>query len=281
MMKIGCMDLSYNDDLTSGKLNLEGFIERAYSLGLDGIEIHSKNLLSDEPKYLWDLRLKAMRRGLPIGYIGISNDFGKPADEIPAEIAKVKHVVDIASFMAVPLVRVFAAWLRTGEPEDVIWKRLIPSLQEAAAYGEEKGVVIGLQNHNHKNVTKTGRDVLRIIEEVGSSYLSHILDTGQYIGSPGAPVPGEDRTGDQAPANEDVYNSIKETAPLAVYVRTKFYRVMSGEEVWLDYPRIIGILKDAGYNGFVSVVYEGWQAEPSETAVPKAVGQLKKILGRS
>jgi sugar phosphate isomerase/epimerase len=276
MIKIGCMDLSFRRYIEAGKMDLEGFIEKAYQMHVDGIEIHSRNLRTTEPAYLRDLRLRAMRRGLPIGYMGVSNDFGKLPEELPFELAKVKSAVDIASFMAIPMVRVFAAWLRTGEDEQVVWKRSISCLEEVAAYGEEKGVVIGLQNHNHLNVTKTGRDIRRILDQVDSPFLTHILDTGQYVGSLGASGPEE--AWKVGRSTQAVYESIEETAPLAVYVRCKFYRVQDGEEAWLDYPRIVEILRKAGYNGFLSVVYEGWQAEPAETAVPKALNQLRSLL---
>ena len=42
--------------------------------------------------------------------------------------------------------------------------------------------------------------------------------------------------------------------------------------------RILEILKGVDYNGWMSVVYEGWEAEPSGTAVPKAVAHLRTLL---
>ena len=36
MMKLGCMSLSYKQEFTEGRLDLEGFIERAYQLGEAG-----------------------------------------------------------------------------------------------------------------------------------------------------------------------------------------------------------------------------------------------------
>ena len=112
----------------------------------------------------------------------------------------------------------------------------------------------------------------RILEGVDNPYLSHILDTGQYVGSPGAS--GAD--GKEDPTL-NFYGSIEETAPLAVHVRAKIYRISTGEEAWLDYPRIFKILNGVDYNGWVSVVYEGQADEAEETAVPKAVSYLRNI----
>ena len=273
MMKLGCMSLSYKDEFSAGEINLEGFIERAYELGLDGIDLHTGAFGSTEPDYLRRIRLQALRRGLALSYIGVSSNFGKPQEELAAEVATAKEWIDVAGFMGIPLVRVFAAWVPEGDTEEAVWARMIPCLKEVAEYGDAKGVVVGLHNHNHGCVTRTGKDVRRIIDEIDNPYFSHILDTGQYVGSPGAS--GADGVEDPS---LDFYGSIAETAPLAVHIRCKIYRIQSGQEQWLDYPRILDILRGVNYNGWLSIVYEGQDVEPEAAAVPKAVNYLRGLL---
>lgn len=273
MLKLGCMSLSYKDEFAANKLDLEQFIERAYQLGLDGIDIHTRAFASLDPAYLRRIRMQAFRRGLALSYIGVSSNYGKPQDELAAEVATTKEWIDVAAFMGIPLVRVFAAWIPEGDREEDVWARMMPCLEEVAAYGEEKGVVVGLHNHNHGCVTRTGKDVRRIIESVNNPYFSHILDTGQYVGSPGA----SGQRGHEDPAL-NFYGSIEETAPLAVHVRCKIYRVQSGVEEWLNYPRIFEILQGVNYNGWLSVVYEGQDVEAEATAVPKAVRYLRGLM---
>ena len=273
MMKLGCMSLSYSHQFRDGLIDLEGFIDRAYDLGLDGIDIHTRAFASTEPDYLRNIRMRCLKRGLAMSYIGVSNNFGLPKDELPGVVADVKHWVDVAEFLGIPLVRIFAAWIPEGEPEEQVWDRMMPCMEEVAAYGQEKGVVLGLHNHNHGCVTRTSTEVKRILEGVDNPYLSHILDTGQYVGSPGAS--GAD--GKEDPTL-NFYGSIEETAPLAVHVRAKIYRISTGEEAWLDYPRIFKILNGVDYNGWVSVVYEGQADEAEETAVPKAVSYLRNFV---
>jgi len=273
MMKLGCMSLSYKDQFAAGEMDLVRFIDRAYELGLDGVDIHTRGFASTDPAYLRDIRMRCLKRGLAISYIGVSNNFGRPEGELKGAVDEVKQWVDVAAFMGVPLVRIFAAWVPEGEPEEQVWERMMPCMQEVAAHAEEKGVVLGLHNHNHGCVTATGKEVRRIIDGVNNPYFSHILDTGQYVGSPGA----SGAEGKEDPAL-NFYGSIEETAPLAVHVRAKVYRIQTGEEAWLDYPRIFEILKGVDYNGWVSVVYEGQAAEAEETAVPKAVNYLRRFV---
>jgi sugar phosphate isomerase/epimerase len=273
MIKLGCMSLSYKDEFRAGTLDLEGFVERAYQLGLDGIDIHTRAFASREPAYLRGIRMAALRRGLALSYIGISNDFGRPQEQLPGQVQMVKDWVDVAAFMGIPLVRIFAAWVRGNDTEKEVWARMMPCLREVAAYGQEKGVLIGLHNHNHGCVTATGEQVLRILREVDNPYFTHILDCGQYIGSPGA----SGAEGVEDPAL-DFYGSIALTAPYAVHVRAKIYRIQSGVEAWIDYPRILEILRGVGYNGWMSIVYEGQAVESEASAVPKAVTYLRGLL---
>jgi L-ribulose-5-phosphate 3-epimerase len=60
-------------------------------------------------------------------------------------------------------------------------------------------------------------------------------------------------------------------------VQAKFY--YGGGEWYtldLDYKRVAGILKDAGYKGYVSVEYEG--KEHADTAMPKCLAVLREAL---
>ena len=75
-----------------------------------------------------------------------------------------------------------------------------------------------------------------------------------------------------------MYKSIEKTAPLAVFVRAKLYRLGSGKEEWLDYDRIFKILRGVKYKGFVCLVYEGWKDMDAPHAVPKGVKFLRSYL---
>jgi sugar phosphate isomerase/epimerase len=266
MMKIGAMSLNVRDTTATA------FAQIVYDLGYDMIELHSSAFESTDIDYLRTVKKDLMKKGLPLGYIGISNDFGCPIEEHPEQIALIKKWIDVADFMSCPLVRVFGAYIPEGcEDEEALWSPMIAGFQEVTDYGYEKGIFVGLQNHNHNNVTRTGDDLLRALRETDRPYFTHILDTGQYAGSPGA-------SGHQGSSHPDYdcYDSIAKTAPYAVYVRTKFYRIESGVEEWLDYPRILDILVEVGYNGALSVVYEG--ESDAIDSMDKAAKYLRTLI---
>ena len=150
--------------------------------------------------------------------------------------------MDIALILGAPMIRLFC-----GQPleDPAARQREIQCFQEVADYGLEVGIAMGLQNH-----PSTGDDVIRIIAETDRPNFSFLLDTGQWCGSParnqGIPDP-----------DHDIYEYMKQTAHLASHVRAKFYKIDSGKEEWIDYERIVPILAEAGYNGPLSVVFEG------------------------
>jgi sugar phosphate isomerase/epimerase len=173
------------------------------------------------------------------------------------------------------VLRPFAGSVGAGRSRNAVWGRAVAGLRRAAEEAEMAGVVVGLQNHDHGYVAATGEDVARLLREVGHPWCKHVLDTGQYLGSPGASgATPED------PGRYGAYRSIARTAPLAVLVRAKRYRLRTGKETWLDYGRIFKALREARYHGFVSLVYEGWPDRGAPHAVPDGVRFLRGYLGR-
>lgn len=274
MIKLSLQSLSYRDTFNEGKIDLEGIVEKAAELKMDGVDLHARHFASTDEAYLERIRLLCLRRGLHICYIGVGNDFLKTGGEYDEQIRLVKDWIDVAGRMGVQMVRVFGGRLAESVTEEEAWPRLVAATKEVIAYGRTRNVVCGLHNHNHGCIPSTGEQVVRLLDEVDDDYYSHILDTGQYRGSPG--VSGGGRG---VEAREwDFYGSIEVSAPRAVHVRAKIYRIASGKEAWLDYDRIMPILKAVGFNGWMSLVYEGQDELDEEAAVPMANGFLRRLL---
>jgi sugar phosphate isomerase/epimerase len=273
MMRLCCLSLSFRPEFATKQMDDLKFIDLCSMLELDGVDFNRSSLRSLEKDHLKKIKKACLERGLTIACLGVSNDFGKPPQDQEAVQKQIREGIDTAQFLGAPVVRLFAGSVRAGQDREAVWKRAVEGLQKAAAYGEKAGVVVGLQNHNHNNITSSGEDVVRLLKEVNHPWCVHILDTGQYLGSRGA--------GGAQPEDarkHDVYQSIEKTAPLAVFVRAKLYRLRSGKEEWLDYDRIFQILRRVKYKGFICLVYEGWADLDSMHAVPKGVQLLRSYL---
>ena len=274
MIKLSLQSLSYRDTFVSGELDLFGIIDKASELRLDGIDIHFAHFASTADDYLREVRRACIDSGLSICYIGVSNNFGMVGEAQREQIENMKHWIDVAARIGSPMVRAFGAWVPDNESEESVWPRLVEATKEVAEYGRERDVIVGLHNHNHGCIPATGDQVLRLLQDVGNPYYSHILDTGQYRGSPGVSL-GERGTEDP---KWDFYGSIAKTAPHAIHVRAKIYRIASGKEAWLDYDRILSIIKSVGFNGWMSVVFEGQDELNEVDAVPLAAKFLRDAL---
>jgi sugar phosphate isomerase/epimerase len=273
MMRLACLSLSFKPEFTAKQMDDLKFIDLCAMLELDGVDFNMNSFASLEKDHLKKIKKACLEHGLTIACVGVSNDFGRPAEDQEAVHKQVREGIDTAQYIGAPVVRLFAGSVKTGDTREAVWKRAVEGLKQAATYAEKAGVVVGLQNHNHNNITSTGDDVIRLLKDVDHPWCSHILDTGQYLGSLGA---GGAQPED--PKKYDVYKSIEKTAPKAVYVRAKLYRLSSGKEEWLDYERIFKILRGVKYNGFVSLVYEGWKDLDAMHAVPKGVKFLRSYL---
>jgi sugar phosphate isomerase/epimerase len=112
---------------------------------------------------------------------------------------------------------------------------------------------------NHWGISSTPEGLLRIVNGVDSPWLGILMDTGNFL--------------------EDPYDELEQIAPQTVLVSAKTYY---GGGVWysldLDYKRIAKILEKVGYNGYVTLEFEG--NEDAHTAVPKSIKRLRKAFGQ-
>ncbi len=227
-------------------------IEFARELGLDIIDFHLQGIPND-PEFLIGLKMQCLKAGLPIGYLGAGSLAG-PAELMAERLEKAKADVDLATFIGAQMVRVFARGKWPDEPaeQEAVWGPMIESFKELSDYAAERGVVLGLQNHNHGGCAMNADLVLKILADTDRDNLTFIMDTGQWQGSPGGSPRG------WMDITVDIYRDyIERTASVASSVRAKIYKIDNGREEWLDYPRIMKILHEAGFNGNISICFEG------------------------
>jgi sugar phosphate isomerase/epimerase len=270
MMKLACASISFKGEFAAGSMNLFSFIDECRRLDVDSVDLNAPHFASADEAYLREVKMRCVRNGLPIGCLNISNNFGMADAVLGQQVEMTKRWIDNAQYLGAPQVRVFAGSTPPGDSDMAARARATRALKVVADYGYTRGVLVALQNHNHGALTKDGDEVLRLLERAGP-HLGHVWDTGQYVGSPGAS--GADRS---QGAQERLYRSLEQTVHLATHVRTKIYRITGGVEEWLDYPRIFGMLRTAGYNVSCAIVYEGPGGE--RTAVASAVHFLRQFV---
>jgi sugar phosphate isomerase/epimerase len=207
----------------------------------------------------------------------VSTNFGVPQDRQKAEFAKALEAIRVGTFLGAPLLRVFAGSPPSEADRQAAFDRAAAGIRRVCEEAAQVGLPVGLQNHNHLALCRTGEEILRMIKKVDHPNLTFLLDTGQWAGSRGASAPPTAEL-----RGADYLESIRQTASLARYVRVKFYNpVADGSEPWIDYKTVFNILRGVHYQGFIDIVYEpgkgkGDPGEDIRTAMPRVVSFLRR-----
>jgi len=250
MIKVGCAAYSYNAYLEKKVMRLEDFIEECYRLRLDGVELTGYYFESMDAVYVDKLKRLAARKGLAISGAGMGSNFCQ-ADKArrEKEIQEVKKWVDVSKRLGAPCLRVFGGQTPSGYTEEQATEWTIDALRTCCEYAAQGGTIIALENHG--GITSRATNVVKIAKAVNSEWFGINLDLGNYRG--------------------DIYEEIAMTVPYAVHSHAKMFEDQPALKR-LDYVRVRHILESQGYNGFVSLEYEG--PDDSKLAVPKETKYL-------
>ncbi|MCX7919946.1 MAG: sugar phosphate isomerase/epimerase [bacterium] len=236
------------------RMKLLEFPAKCASLGIEAVELLEYHFESKEEKYLDSLKSACQKAGVKIACLAIGNDFTIVDDKERAkEIKNVIESLNIANYLGAPVMRVFCG---TRSVTDAAVHRVIESYKEVVPIAKKLNIKLGMENHWGASVNPD--NVVRIIEGVDSPYFGSCPDFGNW-------------------QPDDRYTAMAAVAPYAVHVHAKSHAFLpNGEEKDLDYRRLLDILRDAGYDGALSIEFEGKGNEI--TGVKKTVALLKKYL---
>lgn len=239
-------------------MTLDDFVRLCADLQLDGTELTSYYFPKDFGEdYLIHLKQLTFRLGLGISGTAIAQDFCQaPGEGRDKDLAHTRKWIDYSATMGAPVIRIFAGKVPKGESEDVAIERCAAGINESLEYAAKKGVCLALENHG--GITDTPDHMLRIIEKVKESpWFGVNLDGGNF------------RTADP-------YSDLARIAPYAINAQVKTDLHPGGKTEDTDLERVVRILADASYRGYVVLEYEG--KEDPKTAVPKYTAELRKII---
>lgn len=241
----------------SEQIDMFQFIDYCAEHGCQGAEVTSYYFPPEiTHDYMLELKRHAFLRGVSLSGTAVGNSFTAPAgDKRDRQIALVKEWIDRCGLMGIPHIRVFAGGA-DGQPLERAKANCIEALNECCAYAGTKGVFLGIENHG--GIVAESSTLLDIIRTVQSPWLGINLDTANFH-------------------TADPYADIARCAPYAVNVQIKTEVQPRGQKkAPADFKRLIGILKDANYQGFVALEYEA--AEDPHTAVPRALKELQELI---
>ena len=247
------------EEIAKAEMSLEKFIDYCAAQGLGATELtgyYFPKVITSE--YLVSLRAQTHRLGLSISATAIGNDFClAEGDARQKQLAECREWIDYAAIMGAPAIRIFAGKTPKDDTDDVAIERCVAGINECLKYAATKGVFLALENHG--GITATPTQLLSIIEKVDASpWFGVNFDSGNFH-------------------TDDPYADLEKIAPYAVNAQIKASISPGGKEKQpADFERIIKILKDAGYRGFVALEYE--ESESPFDAIPKILDQLRPLM---
>jgi sugar phosphate isomerase/epimerase len=260
-LKLSLAAYSYKDYLKGPKkrMDLFGFVDLAADLGLDAVELTSyyfpENVSSE---YLNRLKMHSFRQGLDVSGTAVMNDFClPPGPEADKEVEHVRTWIGHAAELDAPEIRILSGNWFQGTTDEELERRVIQRIESLLSDAAEKGVILALENHGG-GVTVTDEQILRIVRAIKGESFAVNLDTGNFHGP-------------------DPYVEIAHVAPYAVNVQVKTEIRRKGKtKEPADLSRVISILREAKYSGYVVLEYNA--AEDAMTAVPRFVKLLRSLI---
>ncbi|MFD0863360.1 sugar phosphate isomerase/epimerase family protein [Sungkyunkwania multivorans] len=141
-----------------------------------------------------------------------------------------------------------------GVTDPETWKQYsVDSLKKLSAYAAPLGVNVLVENHGW--LSSNGKLLAEVMEEINMQNCGTLPDFGNFC------VKRKDgaRWG-ECEEEYDRYQGMKEILPYAKAISAKSYDFdESGNETTIDYARMLQMVKDAGYDGYIGVEYEGDQ----------------------
>jgi len=260
--KLSLAQWSIHNMINSDGVDPYTFAEKAKNWGFEGLEyvsqLYNKELevanFSKEAmqSFVDKCNAEAERHGLKNLLIMIDGQ-GDLATSDPAERKKAVENhhkwVDAAASMGCHSIRVNLS----GSSDPVEWKaNSIDGLSMLSAYAETKNINILVENHG--GLSSNAAMLAEVMTEVNMPNCGTLPDFGNFC------IKRKDPKDYAAGCAEkyDIYKGVEELMVHAKAVSAKSHDFdANGNETEIDYVRMLQIVKDAGYTGYIGVEYEG------------------------
>jgi len=225
--------------------------------GLEYVNQFWKDKATDQT-YLKELKKRSSDYGLTNVLIMCDGEgeLGNP-DEAKRKQAVENHYkwVDAAKFLGCHSIRVNAYSTGTWEQQRDLAADGLARLTE---YGSKMKINIIVENHG--GLSSNGKWLTEVMKKVGNKRCGTLPDFGNF------------RLGNNQ--EYDRYLGVTEMMPFAKGVSAKSHDFDDkGDETHTDYYRMMKIVGDAGYTGFVGIEYEG-----SKLSEADGIKATKKLL---
>ena len=254
----------YSFVLANSKMKHLDFPAKAAAMGFEGVEYVNTFFFdkAEDTEYLLELKNRCADVGVQSLMImcDAEGELGNP-DATARKQAVENHYkwVDAAKYLGCHSIRVNAQSAGSYEEQQKLAAEGLGQLAEYAAK-EDINVIV----ENHGGLSSNGKWLVGVIKMADHSRLGTLPDFGNFCIEPEeATAENPQPTG--CKEMYDRYQGVKEMMPYAKAVSAKTHNFNEqGQETETDYKKMMKIVLDAGYRGFVGVEYEGNELSEEE-----------------
>lgn len=241
--------------------NLDFPVKAVKDFGIYGVEYVSTFFKDTSTEYLNEL-LKITKDNNVTNVLIMVDGQGSLGDIDQANRKKAidnhHRWIEAAKFLGCHSIRVNAAGRGT---ETEIADNMVESLSTLSTFAANHKINVIVENHG--GYSSNGKWLSGIMKRVNMNNCGTLPDFGNFRVS--------------ATEEYDRYLGIQEMMPFAKGVSAKSYEFDSeGNEVRFDFYRIMKIVKDAGYKGWVGIEYEG-----TKLSEPEGIMATKRLLEKA
>jgi len=256
-MKVGCIPICFLNELSEGLRSVEGWIEMAARVDLDGIEVYKPFVRPLTRSRLKEITRLINQAGLEASMFTSYANFVTGKMEV--EIESIKQDVDMAVVCGAEALRVTAGGPLGSLSVEQAASRAAEGLLSCLDYAEGCGVHLALEDH--PPFGSRIAEFLRILELVDDQRLKVNLDTSNPV-----------------PFGDDPVSLTEEVAGRVVHVHVSdvssdMSHVPSGEGI-VDLGAIFRILRRHGYDGWLSSEAGG---PPVEDSISRSAENIRRL----
>lgn len=240
------------------------FAEKAKSMGFEGLEyvsgLYSTQIESmGMDSLMKELKAKSTEHDIENLLIMIDGegDLASPNEkERNDAVDKHKKWVDAAEFLGCHSIRVNLFGTRD---EDLWVDASTDGLLKLSQYAASKNINILVENHGYLS---SNADLLKkVMMKVEMANCGTLPDFGNFC----LKREGGEQWGAKCIEEYDKYEGVKRLMPWAKAVSAKAHDFdEAGNETGIDYKKMLQIVKDAGFTGYIGVEYEGSRLSEEE-----------------
>jgi sugar phosphate isomerase/epimerase len=267
-MKLAAFPKCFMDELVVKRtMSVFDWIEMASDLPIDGLELYDGFLEKLEEDYLQKVRSAIERRGLTMPMLCCSPDFTQPDSEARRkEVAREKRMIDLTVSLGGRFCRVLSGQRRLEVSRAQGVRLVVESIRELLGYAAEKGIVLALENHykdsywEYPEFAQHTDVFLAILKQIESPWLGVQFDPSNSLVADEDPIELLERVKHRVVtmhASDRFLTPGYTTEDLKKADGSQGYASFLSHGVtgqgMNDYPRIFRILREAGFQGWISI----------------------------